>query len=405
MELFGRKFFETKAVGEKQGYSYNGATFGYDSNLSTTTAIYYSLYRSNTDLRRCIEELYQTVGKDWYNLNEGENELKNSSINDILNYGDWFGTLKSVIIRDLEIAWNVFILPIENWAGATIGYQVLDPRTIRIVANCYWEVIKYIQTRGGKTKSFDVNELYHFKDAPDPDNEVLGISKVETLVYDIMTDKESWRSNYAFFKNNAIPSTLITLENNLSDNEIKSALKVLKAQFSWGANKHKISAAWGIKDVKQLSANMTDMQFTALRGFTTERICSSMWVPKTILGYSDGVNYSTSDNQYRKYIENTVRPLQSQLEYILNTLIYDLNPKVTLTFLDLNEFDFSQKITDYGSLLDRGVVTVNEIRTEFWLEKFDTENADANIIKQWYELLEDVWVNELTDLDTENANK
>jgi len=63
------------------------------------------------------------------------------------------------------------------------------------------------------------------------------------------------------------------------------------------------------------------------------------------------VNYSTSDNQYRKYIENTIRPLQTQLENILNVLIKSINKDISIEFLDLNQFDFSQKIVDYEKLL------------------------------------------------------
>jgi len=63
------------------------------------------------------------------------------------------------------------------------------------------------------------------------------------------------------------------------------------------------------------------------------------------------VNYSTSDNQYRKYIENTIRPLQNQLQSILNILIGGIVPNIKLEFLDLNEFDHSQKIIDFEKLL------------------------------------------------------
>ena len=405
MELFWKKFFETKAVGDRSWLAYNGATFGFDSNVVTNTALYYKLYRENTDLRRCVEELYQTVWKDWFMLMDWENELKNSAIHKVLNFENWIDILKNLIIRDLEIAWNVFIIPITNWTGTTIGFQVLDPRTIRIVANKYWEVIRYIQTRWWNVQEFLPNELFHFKDMLDPDNEVQGISKVETLTYDIMSDKESGRSNYAFFKNNAIPSTLITLDNDLDEKEIKLAIKTLKEQFSWGKWRHKISASTWIKDIKQLSGWVKDMEFVTLRGFTTERICAAMWVPKTILWYSDWVNYSTSDNQYRKYIENTIRPLQNQVESILNVLIGTINPNIRLTYLDLNQFDFSQKIKDFGMLLWMWTMTINEVRKELWEEKFDDENADKNIIKQGYELLEDVWVNELIPLDTNNAKK
>ncbi len=124
-----------------------------------------------------------------------------------------------------------------------------------------------------------------------------------------------------------------------------------------------------------------------------------MWVPKTILWYSDWVNYSTSDNQYRKYIENTIRPLQNQLQFIFNVLIYSINPNIKLEFLDLNQFDYSQKIVDMEKLIWIWAITINEVREEIGLEKFDNEEADKNIIKQWFELLEDIWVNEVTPLD------
>jgi hypothetical protein len=63
------------------------------------------------------------------------------------------------------------------------------------------------------------------------------------------------------------------------------------------------------------------------------------------------VNYSTSDNQYRKYIENTIRPLQNQIQGVLNVLISAINPDIRIEFLDLNQFDYSQKITDYEKLV------------------------------------------------------
>jgi capsid portal protein len=44
-------------------------------------------------------------------------------------------------VRDLQISGNVFILNILNVSGQIIGYQVLDPRTMRVVANKYGEVI------------------------------------------------------------------------------------------------------------------------------------------------------------------------------------------------------------------------------------------------------------------------
>lgn len=130
---------------------------------------------------------------------------------------------------------------------------------------------------------FDPSEVYHLIDSRDHDNEVIGKSRIETLIYDIMGDAEAGKSNYAFFKNNAIPNTLIILDENLKEDEIDNAIEQLKEQFAGGENKHKISANIGIKDVKQLSQSMRDMEFLALRRFTTDKVCAQMEVPRMLL--------------------------------------------------------------------------------------------------------------------------
>jgi len=390
-------FKQEKAVWDRIGYSYRWDTFWIWESIETNMDLYYKLYRENTDLRRCIEELYQTTGKDWYNFKKGEIILNNTILYNALNFENWFNVFKSLIIRDLNICWNVFILPIKNAGSKTIWFQVLDPRTIRIIANKYWEVVRYLQVRWWRQQEFMPDELFHFKDSIDHDNEVFWISKVETLVYDMLADKESWRSNYSFFKNNGIPSTLITLDNELDEEEIRIALAQLKKQFSWWDNKHRVSASTGIKDVKVLWNSMKDMEFVTLRWFTTERICSAMWVPKTILWYSDNINFSTSDNQYRKYIENTIIPLTQTLENILNTLIKSIDESITLEFIKDNSYNITEQVNRYEKLINLWVMTINEVRAELWLELFTTDNADEPIIKSWYTLVQDIWVDNIQD--------
>lgn len=380
-----KKFFETK---QRTWLSYRWSTYWLWDSIETNIDLYYKLYRQNTDLRRCIEELYQTVWKDWYILKSWENVLKNSSLNNILNYHYWFNNFKALIIRDLQISWNVFIIPVKSLSNKLLWFQILDPRTMRVIANKFGEVIKYIQIKWWTQITFEPWEIYHFKDILDQDNEIFWISKIETLVYSILSDKESERSNYAFFKNNAIPSTIITLDNELDENELKIALSQLQKQFSGWENKHRVSASTWIKDVKVIWNTIKDMEFLWLRGFTTERICAAVWVPKTILGYSEHINYSTSDNQYRKYIENTINPLNQTIENIISVLISEFN--ISFEFIKNNDYDLKEKIERYEKLVNIGVMTINEVRFELWYNEYIEENANKPFIKNWYTLIEDI---------------
>jgi hypothetical protein len=191
----------------------------------------------------------------------------------------------------------------------------------------------------------------------------------------------------------------------MDEAEQKIALEQLKNQFSGWENKHKVSASSGIKDVKVIGQSMKDMEFLALRWFTTERVCTALWVPKTILWYSDNINFSTSDNQYRKYIEYTIRPLEKQLEYIFTTLLLQIDENIEFEFEDKNEFDLNEKITRNEKLFNIWVRTINQINKDLWYELSTDENADKIIIKSGYTFLEDVWVDLVAPLNTIPANE
>lgn len=140
----------------------------------------------------------------------------------------------------------------------------------------------------------------------------------------------------------------------------------------------------GVKDIKQLANSNKDMDFIGLRGFTPEKVCAAFGVPKTILGYSDNVNYSTSDNQYRKYVENTIRPLQDLVAAFFTRLIREgwQDDSIRFKFLDLNAFDIDDKVARMEKLVQIGALTVNEIRRELGYELYADQMADVPLIKQ-----------------------
>ena len=101
-----------------------------------------------------------------------------------------------------------------------------------IITDKHGRVGKYVQRVRGDMVTFEPNEIIHAKDKVDMDNEVFGISKVETLCYDLLGDKEAAQVNYSFFKNDALPASLVMLENEMEETEIQIAVERLKQQFS-----------------------------------------------------------------------------------------------------------------------------------------------------------------------------
>jgi hypothetical protein len=66
------------------------------------------------------------------------------------------------------------------------------------------------------------------------------------------------------------------------------------------------------------------MQFLNLRKFTLEVICSIFWVPKTVLNFTDGVNYSNWENQVADFKEETIIPNDIILWEFLTAIYQDI---------------------------------------------------------------------------------
>lgn len=386
-----KKAAPAKTAG-RRAYSYRGQTFWNLWEIPVSLKLYYNLYRKSTDINIAVSKLWRTIGKSGYVFNNEKGEtIENPLVADAFKY---IQIHKETIIRDLWIWGNAYLIPVKNWFNEVIDFQVIDPRTMYVIADKFWDVRAYIQkSTKWEVVKFDPSEVYHLIDSRDHDNEVIGKSRIETLIYDIMWDAEAGKSNYAFFKNNAIPNTLIILDENLKETEIDNAIEQLKEQFAGGENKHKISANIGIKDVKQLSQSMRDMEFLALRRFTTDKVCAQMEVPRMLLWYTDNVNFSTSDNAYRTFIEDTVRPLEMILERFFSEIIEnEFWTKILFEFIDNRQFDRKDQIDEIDKRLANGTMTLNEARKLLWDKPYEgVEMADKPIIKNWYILVEDIW--------------
>lgn len=375
---------------------------GYGTEPKSTFRSFFNYYKKSSNVYRVINEISQTVGKGWFDLLDSNGEqVEDRNVMEILNYYQSFDKFKTRIVRDINVTGNAFILKLKNVNWQLIWLQVLDPRTIRILADPYGEVVKYFQAVQASYQEFEPDEIVHFYDELDPDNEIFGMSPMEWIIIDVMADTESGLSNYYFFKNSAIPSQLFVLEPWMTKEQIKSITAQLKQNFSWGQNKHKNWAIVWVKDIKQLQPSLKDMEFETLRKFNIEKVCAAYWVPKIILWYTDSVNYSNAEVQYQRFIENTIRPREKKIEELVTNIIREINPNLRIEFVDDHIDDLDKRLTVIEKQISLWLMTPNEARKELWYETFSIPEADQPLISKNLDLLSDVWLSAITPM---NAN-
>ena len=386
--------------------SYSGANFGNMGLIPDTTfSLFFSMYRKCSDLRRVVNEIMQTTAKKGYQVTDGDWVVEDTAILEYLEYEGGFQALKKNIIRDLCVAGSCYLLKLKgSWTGKPLWLQRLDPRTMTVFVNEYGEVLKYEQRARGKVKEYKADEIKHCYQELDPDNEATGLSPLEGLITDVLADTEAGLTNYYFFKNSAVPWHLVVLDEGMTQEEQNNAVKQLKTMFGGGwKNKHKLGAISWIKDIKKLQESMADMQYEVLRRFTTERVCAGYGVPKIILGYTDGVNYTNAETQYKKYIENTILPREVEIANWLNEIIAE--EKISKAWNSIKIL--SDHIDNYISAVDTVIkqmqywlITVNEAREELGYEQFVwMEEADKPLISKSLDLLSDVWLSDITPIN------
>jgi len=341
----------------------------------------FTVFRNHGDVFACVRELKENTGSQGYLWVNKKDSNKEPDINQIklaeaaLNFGHTFRALKNKIIQFQQISGSAFLLILRssNTNSRVLGFDVIDSRTLSAVTDQYGTVFKWIQRVKGVSQTYEPGEILNFKQHDDPNSPVFGLSPLEPIIWETRTDLSAMISNYAFFSNDATPGAQYILEEGLSDEQQNKVIEDIQRQLSGPENRNKSIAVAGVKEIKSLQISPKDMEFNLLRKFTTEKVCAAFGVPKAILNYTDGVNYSNGENQTQKFWEGTISPLQDLLaEFINNEILPVLGIDGIKIEFNTKTFD-DQQWNEASSRADveHGIITINEAREKRGANTFD----------------------------------
>ena len=368
---------------------------------------YYELYEYNWDIRQAIQKISNWVARNWIYLRNNQrqsidNNILLEEVFDLFK-APTFLKRKKDLYRNYLLSGELYIIPIKNEWWTAIWFQILDSRIVSKTVDAYGVIQKFTVSSQWITKQFKPDELAYFKREDSTTNSVDWMWLLNGCIYDALSDFESMKTNYSFYQNSAIPSAMLLLDENLSPEEMQNAKDQFEAQFRWSNNQHKTLVAWWVKDLKTISLTPRDMEFINQRHLTTEKISAVFWVPKSVLWYTESVNYSNGVSQRKEFIEWTLRPLETDFEHILNKLLEmfrpDLFNKIRVK-ADWEQLEESQEREEWlRKDVASWIITINEARVEKWLEKVNDENADKLIVSRNVVLLEDVALDPVLNLE------
>ena len=414
MKLFWYEISKAISQPIEKGFptvSYNNPFSKLFQDLSVDKDLLYEIYRKNPDIRSCIRKKALYTGSAWIELVGKDDEALPKQENKKI-YDEVFTTLsnptfmdtKVEMIKHLDVSGELYILPTTDPAWKINGFQLLHPKTM-IKEFDKWKLVGFRQNVWGSSvkyfatpEQWDIKLLvrYHMLEKH-TDNERNGMGLLEGLIYDVLSDLKSQERNYYFFENDSTPSWMITLEPGMTEKEQQMLVDQLNAKHKGAKNNWKPLLAPGVKDWKMTTLSPKDMEHILQRKMTTEKVCSALWVPKSILNYTDSVNYSTSLNERREFIEGTINNYQKLIQYIINDFfeVYMKKTDNKIRFTDHQVEDDIEISKIQLQEVKTWVLTINEYRELKGRDAIDEENADKSLITKDILLLEDVTLDPL----------
>src|SRR6478609_807818 len=259
---------------------------------------YYDMYRQHAILRAAIEKIAKTatnVGFDFVprdsRARQKPRELKILQ-NFFAQQPDFIGELRK-IYKDMLIYGDAYLYIVPDRARRPYKLKRLHPKTIHIKVKSNGDVVNYFQKNVEEVSdtvvTFEPHEILHFK-LDDPDNDIYGLSPLESLKWAVAADLFAQRYNAAFFENSGVTGTIIGVRNANPD-EVQRNRKWLEENYTGPRSAHKPIIIEGESiSIDKSVATHTEMGFLAGRKFIILEILAVLDVPPAKVGIMESAN-------------------------------------------------------------------------------------------------------------------
>ena len=292
---------------------------------------------------------------------------ENQILNLFKDANTWsFKTFKDKYYTNYFCSWMVTAFYSTMWDGNK-RVQVLDSRNI----------VKEFDELGNTTSI-----AYNWQVLPleltncqivkyDPDRVWYWLSIYNTVVYDALADRESAKRNYMFFKNWAIPNIILTMDDDIeNEDEINAAIDQFERKYQWTDQSHWVLALGWVKEIRTLDMTNRDLELLDLRKFSIKVFGMLFGFDPRFLAFRDWENGSHSEySQLAIQSDKTMWTYADVLEEFMYTVTKDIYPTFPYEGIELiNDtfLDEETKIKMYKEEIQNWISTPAEIIRRMW---------------------------------------
>ena len=243
----------------------------------------------------------------------------------------------------------------------------LRPDRVSIVPDRDEYIRGFVYHGRNRTVALTPDEVVWFRYF-NPLEEYAGLSPVAPARMAVDMGRDGLRFNRNFLRNSAQPDFVMLTNEQMSDSEVEEFYRRWEARFRGPANSHRPAVASFVRDIKTLGLSHREMDFIQGLRWSLEEVSRAYGVPRPLLSDLERATFSNVNAAERFFWRNTMVPemtfLAEQVTRNLFPLLgYDgLEMGFDLSVIEALSEDETARTSRESQLLDRGVLTINEVR-------------------------------------------
>jgi HK97 family phage portal protein len=230
----------------------------------------------------------------------------------------WKGTALSWVING-----NAYWRKIRNSFGEVIQLWYVPHWLIKPVwpadGSVFISHYEYV-TGIGEPLELPVRDVVHFRFGLDPENPRLGLSPLQTMLREVLTDDEAAKFSEQILQNMGVPGLVISPEKNSNYKPNPDEIKRLQSYFDQGfLNKRRGMALvlGGATSVQQFGFDPNKLMLPALRDISEERVCAAIGIPAAVVGFGSGLQSTKVGATMRELVKlawvQCITPMQTSM--------------------------------------------------------------------------------------------
>ncbi len=203
-----------------------------------------------------------------------------------------------------------------------------------------------------------------------PLEEYAGLSPLASARLSVDMGGDGLRFNRNFLRNSAQPDFVLLTDAQMTDAEIEDFYRRWEARYRGPQNARRPAIANFVRDIRTLGLSHRDMDFIRGLRWSLEEVSRAYGVPKPLLADLERATFANINAAERLFWRNTIVPEVRFLEEQLNRMLLprlgypDLELAFDLSAVEAMREDENSRVSREMQLLDRGVVTINELRRQ-----------------------------------------